>query len=280
MSNRFLWILILISFIWVSYIYYNLIYLPEKKSEIKNEQKVINSISEIKKDPELIKQVVEKKELTNLEKIEKIKQKNKNSLGTDWKYKTFILNDNLNAYFKKSDNNLNLYLSNKKIGSFSLLYPEYLRVELIYGTDNDLYIEVWDNKYYYNNNAKIVSEIKLNIDIEYVKQWLKNSLIFVTNKWSFKYFIYNKNLEYFSYFNDFIYFNEWYIWIIKKEDKRILKNLWFTLNNETIIVYYNPDSKEKKIIYNTKEDIIKIYRSNNKLYLINSDNETFELENI
>jgi len=46
-----------------------------------------------------------------------------------------------------------------------------------------------------------------------------------------------------------------------------------------LVVYYNPNTKEKKIIYETTLDIKKIYIDNNKVFLM-TDEELFELENI
>ena len=151
-------------------------------------------IIEAKKDPELVKQVIEIKEISNAEKIEILKKNKK-------KYKTIELKNLSEVFFMENGNKLDLYLNNKKIWNFDLVYAEYLRVEFIEWTTNDLYIEVGKDKFYYNLDTNTIISIKLNIDIQYVKKWLNESLIFVTVKWSFLYSIYNKSFEYFSYFN-------------------------------------------------------------------------------
>jgi hypothetical protein len=268
MSNRFLWILIIIWFIWAGYLYYHLSYLPEKELKIK--QELQDSLVIEQKEPELIKQEIDIIELTNAQKIEEIKENNNN-------YRTFKFNNN-KAYFIENGNKLDLYLDSNKIWSFTLVYKQYLRVDLVAGTTKDLYIEVWADKFYYSNKTKAISKIDLNIDVEYVKVWTENRLILVTDKWSFIYSIYDNSLEYFSYFSDFIFHNNGYVWLVKKEDKRILNNLWFETNNN-LIVYYNPSTKEKKIVYETDLEINKIYKLGEDIIFSLNNNTEYKLEN-
>ena len=277
MSNRFLWILIIIGFIWVWYLYYNLSYLPEKKLRI--EQNLQKSLVVEVKKPELIKQIIDKPDLTNTQKVEDINMTWSWVKENNQDYKTFNLVNNSKAHFIENNSKLDLYLNSNKIWSFTLVYSQYLRVDLISWSNLDLFIEVWADKYFYNNKAKTITQIDLNIHTQYVKTWSENNLIFVTDKWSFIYSIYDKSFEYFSYFSDFVYYNNWYIWLVRESDKRILSNLWFKTKNN-LIVYYNPNTKEKKIIYETDLNITKIYVQNNKLFFINDAWEMYELENI
>lgn len=271
MSNKIIWVLIIIWFIWAWYLFITLNNdIDIKKENLANlEEK--QEIKEIK-SPELVIQVIEKEKISNIEKIEEIKKKNSS-------YKIITLDNKNKVYFIKVDNSLDLFLNKTKIWSFSLVDYEYLRSELVKWTESDLYIEIWSDKFYYNDRSKSISEIKININVEYVKNWLDNNLIIVTTKGSFIYSIYDSSLNYFSYFNDFVYLNNWYIWLVQEDEKRILNNLWFEATNN-IVVYYNPSTKEKKIIYNTDLNIIKIYVVLNKLYLVTDDNEIFELDNI
>ena len=263
MSNRLLWILIIIWFIWIWYIYYHLEYLPNEQIKKINEEKIDNTI---------VKLNIEKKELSKDEKIIELKENIKN-------YKTFTLWNLSKVYFKENNNNLDIYLEDEKIWFFPLVYKEFLRVDLIRWTESDLYIEVWPKKYYYNYTTKIIRSVDLNIDIHYVKKISDKELLFITKKWPFKYYIKNHKLEYISYFNDFVYFNDWYIWVINKNEKRILKNLWFNTESN-LIVYYNSYTKEKSIIYETNLDIKEIYVKDNKFYFVSNNKEIFELENI
>lgn len=284
MSNRILWILIIIWFLGLWYLYYETQYLPRIANEkqdnltIENDEleKNINELilkEEIKKEIVLAKEVIEKKEISKIEKVKELRITKK-------AYKSFKLDDNKIVHFEKNENTLDLLIWTKKIWNFELVFSHYLRVENIKGSDNDLYIEVWEDKFYYNSNTKIITWITLNIDIQYVKIWLNNNLIFVTTKWSFIYQKYKKNLDFFSYFTDFIYYDDWYIWLVKQSEKRILNNLWLKSEKENIFVYYNPNTKEKKIIYETNVDIINVFVKNDKVYVLDSFYEIFELENV
>ena len=275
MSNRFLWILIIIWFIWGWYLYYNLKYLPDIKAKelILKEEKIKLEEVKVIKNPELVKKEKIINIITNTDKINEIKENIKN-------YKTFNLDNGLKAYFIQSKSWLDFYYNYEKIWSFDLVYPEYLKVESILWNDQNLYFEVWNNKYYYNSSTKIIKNIEINIDVLYVKQWLINELIIVTSKWSFLYNVYNEKIEYFTYFNDFVNFDNGYIWIIKFDDIKRLNNLWFEWNNENLIVYYNPKTKEKIIILSILRDYNRLYINNNKVFLESNENELFELENI
>ena len=275
MSNRILWILIILWFIWTGYLYYNFSYIPTKKAkeirielekQKKDEAKVIKRI-------ELVKQKQINVTKTKQEKIKELREDIKH-------YKTFKLENNKKAYFTENNWKLDLYYDNKKIWVFDLVYSKYLLVELILGDNNDLFIEIWNKKYYYNNKLNQISKIDLNVDVLYVKEWNTNNIIFVTKKWSFIYNIYNNTLNYFSFFNDFVYFKEGYIWIIKSNDSVRIKNLWLWNINKTLIYYYNPDLKEKKVLYSSELSIDKIYIKNNRLYIETIDNNLYILENI
>ena len=267
MSNRVLWILIIIWFIWLIYIYIKF----DEKEKIRIETQKKNEQITLKKEIKLIKKEGEKS-ITNIEKIERLKQNKKN-------YKTFYLKNNKKAYFFKKNNKLDLFFNEKKIWNFDLVYTKYLRVELLKGSENDLYIEVWKNKFYFNYLNNYLNKINLNIDINYVKKSINNKLIFVSSKWSFIYSIFDNSLNYFNFFNDFIYFKEWYIWIIKIDQKRIIKNLWLDIGKTTLL-YYNPDTKEKTIKYKTDKNIKNIFIKNNKIFISDENDNLFEFENI
>lgn len=273
MSNRLLWILIIIWFIWAWYLYYNLSYLKDKNIALNNEKILNSQTTEIKKEPELIPVLVEKIELSNSQKIDELKEKTSS-------YKVIKVNDFSKAIFIENWNWLSLSLDWNEIWNFDLVDSDLLRVESIYWTDSDLYLEIWDKKYYYRNSTKNIYEIDLNINIIYVKNSSNDNLIIVTEKWSFTFNISSKKAEYFSFFNDFIYYNDWYIWLVKDSETRILKNIWINSSNKNSIIYYNPNTKEKKLVHWIDINIKYIFERYNKIYFIWENNEIFELINI
>ncbi|MDD2870959.1 MAG: hypothetical protein PHS49_03115 [Candidatus Gracilibacteria bacterium] len=274
MSNRLLGILIILGFIGAGYIYYQSIYLPNKQLEIQEQlvQQQLEQEQSQKKEIVLTKQEIDKIELTPEQKIQEIKTNKEN-------YKTFGLENGSKAYFRESGNKLDLYYDDAIIGNFDLVYPEYLRVETVFGTINDLYIEVGPDKFYYNSEIKSNTKIDLNIDVMYVKKTNTSNLILLTTKGSFYYNISDKTLNYFSFFNDYVIFRDLYIGLVKTDEKRILTNLGFE-TDKNLIVYYNPDTKEKKILFETNLDISNMYLLNDQLFLKTIDGELYELENI
>ena len=273
MSNRLLWILVLIVIFWVWYLYYSMIIIPAQQSRAIEAIEAQVFLDKKKNEPKLVRDEIKDIELTKEEKIKFIREKKSS-------YKTFKFSNTLKAFFIKSDDSLDLYLGSEKIWNFDLVYTQYLRVEQILGTSMDLYIEVWEDKFYYNDSTKLIHKIELNINVVYVKIWTNNRLIFVTDKGSFIYSIFNKTLDFFSYFNDMLYINDWYVWLVNNDENRILNNLWFEANKSNYIIYYNSNTKEKKIIYKTKLIIEKIYIEEDSLYLITADWERYKLDNI
>lgn len=262
MNNKFLSFLVLIWVFWAWYLYYHFKYLPWKTDR------------ENQKIQAIIEQEAENKEV----KIVKIEKDESSDLETN-KYANFNLYNWKIAYFEEKESYLELFLENEKVWNFDLVYNNFLRVEYIYWSISDLYIEVWKKKYYYNSINKELRNLDFFIDVLYVKKGISNNLIFVSDKWSFKY-LYNENkFDYFNLFSDYINFQDWYLWIIKSTDERILKNLWLN-SNYNLVVFYNPLTKEKNIIYETDIEIKKIYFKNKKVYLEDINNEEYILENI
>lgn len=273
MKNRLYWLLLLIFIFWFWYIFYNFVYIPEQNriQEEIEKQKIIEQ-ERLEKEVNLVEKKEEIVELTPKEKIEKIISEREN-------YKTFNF-DSFKVYFIQDWNNLEMHLDSEKIWNFSLVYEKFLRVDKVLWSVKDLYLEVWKEKYYYNFNTKKFFSLNIsNLDILYTKLWINSDLIIVTDKWSFTYSKKLDKLDFFTFFNDFVFFNDWYIWLIKKDDTRILKNLNLETTKD-ILLYYNPISKEKKIVYESEIDIIKIYNDLSNIFIEGSDNMIYELKNL
>mgnify|MGYP004002236299 CR=1 FL=1 len=68
--------------------------------------------------------------------------------------------------------------------------------------------------------------------------------------------------------------------LVTLTENRILNNLWLEPNNKDLIVYYNPDTKEKKLVYETELALWKMYINKEKLYIVTDEWELYKLENI
>ena len=236
-----------------------------------------NKTTELKIDFEkkisLKKLEEEKKELTNLEKVDLLRK--------EWIYESYIKNKEWKEiYLKENKNKLELYLWKQLIWIFDI--PENKKSDIleVFWSNNYILLKLWEKKYLYSLVSKQSYGIDLNIDINYIKLWENDNFIIVTDKWSF---IFNKkkfSLEYFLFFHDFVFYKEWYIWIIKSDDSNRKNNLELNDSKNDIVLFYNPDNKEKKILYNLKEEIDKIFIENSEVILLKESWEKYTLENI
>jgi len=265
--------MIILWFIVFWFFYWTFFYIPskieekQKQEQLLLEQKKEVTLTQVKVD-EIKKEIIE---LTPQEKIEELKKMNSF-------YKIIELEDN-KFYFSKKDNLLELKINEKNIWSFDLVPENKLFINKIYSSWDDFYILNWNKKYIYNSASDLLLELDLSIDIDYIKR-IDNLYIIKTEKWSFIYDKINKNLEYFTFFDDFVYYKDFYIWIIKKEDNRRLKNLNIDSLSWNSIFKYNPKTKEKVSLYETNLSLDKIYNLDSEIYFIDSNNKTYKLENL
>jgi len=95
-------------FILAGYLYFYMENISKEEAKRIQEINLQKQIAEKKKDPELVKQNVDKIEITNEQRIEEIKKNKKN-------YKTIKLENSSEAYFIENNNKLDLFLDEKKI---------------------------------------------------------------------------------------------------------------------------------------------------------------------
>ena len=248
MSNRLIWLLIILVFIllWLGYYFWVEKPYQEKQEIIKNEIEVLNK-KEIYKKVTLTK--IEEKEsesLLALNKEEKIELKNKE-----------ILKIKQNIWNILKINNI-----------------DEIKIQKI-SWDKNLFLINFDKKNYIFNKKRLnLKNTYLNIPIIYAKK-INYKTYLITTKWTF--ILNNNNLEYFSMFSDFV-FQEWnYIWIIKNTDDYIKNNFNLEKNDWNLIFLYNPKKSIKKVLYRPDFEIKKILLKNNKV-IIESENNEFVLD--
>jgi len=273
MSNRLIWILIVFSFVVFWFIYWTYFYIPSKIEEKQRQEQIaleqkkeikLVEIKELEKENEI-------KELTPQEKIEELKRINSF-------YKIIEIESDI-FYFSKKDNILEVKLGEKIVWNFDLVPVDKLSISRVYSSWDDYYILNWNKKYIYNSSLDLLLELDLTIDIDYIKR-SEYLYIIKTQKWSFVFDRNTKTLEYFTFFDDFVYYKDFYIWIIQEGDERRLKNLSISSINWNSIFKYNPKTKEKKSLYETNLDLEKIYNLWDEIYFIDSNNKTYKLENL
>ena len=243
------------------------------------ERKRQEELEQKKLEQEEIKDTsLEETEIENLEielsvqdKIKYLKEK-KNSLYT------YELDNLWNFYFKDLGDNLWLYNWEKKLWEYNKSDSVDLK-EIIWINDY-IYFQIWENKYLYNLNTNKSISLDINLGIEYIKNWNKTwKFLFKTEVWIFVYDLNKNSFEYFNFFEDFVYVEDWYLWIINNDDELRLKNLSLQNNSKNLIYYYNPTTKEKKIIFKTDKKLEKIYILNWTIYFEDSEWKVYTLEN-
>ncbi len=270
-SNRWLWIIILLIFItWWIY-YYNFIYLKEKSE--KDDSLSLSNSWNIEKEIKLTKIESNNKsnDSSNVEsKISKLKE------NLEY-YKVIEVWKNI-FYFKKNNDKLDLFKGDLFVSKFENYSKNNLDILSIYSSDNFL-LKIWNNYYIYDLSKNNILKLDLFVDIEYVKQY-NNKYIINTNKWSYVYDIKTKILDYFTFFEDFVYYKNSYIWIISKEDNIRKNNLWLEWLNKNSIYLYNPKTKEKNILYQTSISLEKIYYSWDEIFFEDDNGKVYKLENL
>ena len=249
MSNRLIWLLIILTFIllWLWYYFW-----VEKNSiNIKKEQNKIEKTKSIIKKASLtkIEQTKNKKSLLSLteEETKNIEIRNNNKILEQSRI-ILRLNNIKNLEIQKIDWIQNLFLislSGKNIKNFI-----------------------------YNNRLLKLEDLKLNIKINYIK-YLNNNLYIITENWLF--IRKNKKLDYFPTFSDLVIKNWNYIWIIKNSDKSIKNNFNYSDLYWDLIILYNPKKSIKRILYKPNFEIKKILLENKQVIIINNNDEKFLL---
>ena len=287
LSNRTLWILILIWVIWAIYIFYMLFFNIKLTSlEINSNTWSYNvELKNIKfeKDffcdqndctiydlPPFEYDIIVKKDdfkiyeskinLSNINKIDILLEKDIKieKIKKIWISRTDLINK------IKSKNIV-------EINSDNLEYFKIYNSEYSYITkDKKLY-------FYDEELSKLLFSIDFVPEVLYIKQLTNNFYLIVTEIWTFNFNVNSKDLEYISLFSDFIIKDNNYIWIINSNDESKKINFWYKNNSWNLIVSYDINTKNKFIIDSISNKIRKIYIENNKIYIETENNEVFEL---
>jgi len=212
-------------------------------------------------------------ELTKIEKIEQIKKKR----GS---YAFFSFQDGREYSFLENNGVLDLYLGENKVGSFDIEKKKDILLQEVSWSSDYIYLQMGTNKSLYNIVNKSLYPISLKIPVVYVKEWWNNfEFLMVTDKGTFIYSIRDNSLNYFTFFQDFVYLEDSYIGIINSDEKKRLQNLWLEKETQNLVISYNPKTKERKILFRTFLDILKVVKEWENIILIDDDGGEYKLEN-
>ena len=182
------------------------------------------------------------------------------------------------VYFRRDGDILKVLLGQKNLFQIPRVSPDILRAQKISQSD-DILFQVAKGKYrIFNTNTNSQISIPMEPQIRYAKKSnLSGKYILVTDKGSFLYDITSSQSEYISSFDDIIYLDDYIIGIIGDSQKQKKTNFSITESGD-IIVRYNSQSKERKVLYSSDSAIEKIYSEGDKISF-ESGWSIFELKN-
>ena len=224
---------------------------------------------------------IEKEEISNKEKVKYIRNLNKISRQV----KSFKIEDKGIFYLKKVVWKFELY--NYFLEKHNLL----LSIPISNEDDINLVDIFWENKivlttnsksYIYNLDNWSYNDFIFKLPITYIKKgYTNNEYLFVAKKWTFIYDTLDNKFNYFNIFNDFVYFWEnSYIWIISKDETNRLKNYNININSNYLILKYNLETKEKKILLQLNQSFIKIVEESNEIIVYDWSWNKYKLDNL
>ena len=171
-----------------------------------------------------------------------------------------------------------LIYEGKELFRFEKIDPTQIEIQEIDQTDS-IYIKAAQTQGILDSKAYSFTSLEFIPKIFYIK-WGSTSqeLIFISDKGAFTY---NKNTKIFTYFYaflDYIPLEKEYIGLIYADEDQKKKNYNLQEEKENLIIRYNPDSKERKILYRTNLKIEKIYKKGEQIFFETNEGK-YELEN-
>lgn len=199
----------------------------------------------------------------------------------------FIELDTLGHFYFLVNEDGTLSLFNKKdsidtkLYSFNKIERAKLDIQKVYQSNNLILITYWDEKNIYNLESGTIQKIFFPQTVNYVKKYW-NTFSFVNDKWTFIYDSKSNKIEYFYTFKDFINYDENnYFWVIYKDEIEKKNNYNLQEYKDTnLIVKYNFNTKNIKVLETTSQNIYKIVKENDTIYFYDISWEKYLVNNI
>lgn len=190
-------------------------------------------------------------------------------------------------YFYFKDNwDWTLFLFRKKdwietkLYSFLKTDKKNLDLKKVENDDEEfLFISYNENKYLYDLKYWKIWEFLFPQNVDYVKKY-NNIFSIINEKWTFLYDLDNEKIEYFDLFKDFVYLDKnHYLWIIFKDEIQKLQDYNLENYKDNLIIKYNFNNKEMKVLQTTNIDIKKIIIQNWNIYFLDNFNNKYLVDN-
>lgn len=227
-----------------------------------------------------------KADLVHLEKIEvseTAKEKIERLREQNLYYASFSLSNDAKIIFKESADtritlNYESWDTSREIQSFEKVPSESIHVSSI-GDSWDIFLKIGGKQYIYKVEVGSIKLLPYAIEILYIKPWLSGGkYVIVTENGSFLYDIVSGEGEFYYLFKDFVYLSDnEVIGIIENSEKQKKKNFGIE-EKGNVIVKYNIENKERKIILQNTPKIDTIIWKGESIVFSSGDSE-YELVN-
>lgn len=168
----------------------------------------------------------------------------------------------------------------QNIGNFEPTPLEWIFATYIEGSKN-IFLQLWVKKYIFDTQIWKLHILPYEAKISYIKTTPKNTRYhIVTEVWSFYYDILSRKSEFQYIFFDFITLkNQKTVWVIYPGDTERKNNYWFSDGKESLIVLFDLETKNRKILLSTPLKIQKILLENEEVYIVTDDEKKYKVEN-
>lgn len=191
--------------------------------------------------------------------------------------------DNTYYFYDKDQNQevLNIWKNDQNLWNIPRISKQNLDIKEVLWNQNEFFIKS-DSKYLlFHTLKKNYIPVDFSIDIDYVKKTLNNNYIIVSQKGSFIWDIKDNSFEYNHLFDDYIEYQNGYVWYIKAENTYLKKKIFNELpTSQWFFYFYSPQNKEKQILFSSDIDFDQIYYQDTKIILKNKQGELFEIPHL
>ncbi len=170
----------------------------------------------------------------------------------------------------------------KNLGSFEKASKDSIQVKPVYENQNQIYLHIWTESFIIDKETDQIYSFKLSPEVLYIKKGESNfSFLIVTKVGTYVYDTRKEVPEYFTNFTDFIISSDQKSLIGYISSKDTLRRTNFGITDETnVIIEFNREALDKKILLKTGKDIVKMYHSGTWVIVETDDGETLNLNGL
>lgn len=172
--------------------------------------------------------------------------------------------------------------TSKNLGTFDNGNKDSIQVKPVYEKQMQVYVHIWEQNFILDLETGQIISFKLRPEVVYVKQGESNlDFLIVTKLGTYVYDTRKEVSEYFTNFSDFIFSWDHKSLIGYISSKDTIRRANFGIHDETnVIIEFNRETLDKKILLKTDKDIVKMYHTGSWVIVETGDGETLHLNGL